>query len=117
MEDPARPWDGRRLQKRLITYYPTLRQLVLRRRLEPKLDAALYGIHHQSAFALVRQSLRQPAGGPFARIRRSRLPDGVQVRLGRPTRRIAYTREIEFRVEQHIRVSASSPTGGLGTLN
>jgi len=36
MEDPARPWDGRRLQKRLITYYPTLRQLVLRRRLEPK---------------------------------------------------------------------------------
>src|SRR5664279_4505418 len=43
MADLARPWNGRHLPRRSITYYPTLNQLALRRLLEPKL-AALVGV-------------------------------------------------------------------------
>jgi transposase InsO family protein len=34
MADLARPSDGNHLQRRLITYYPTLKQLVLRQPIE-----------------------------------------------------------------------------------
>src|SRR5215204_1165574 len=36
MEDLVKPWDGERLRRRSMAYYPTLKQLALRRLLEPK---------------------------------------------------------------------------------
>ena len=36
MQDLANPWDGERLPRRLINYYPTIKQPVLRRPLEPR---------------------------------------------------------------------------------